>query len=153
VLMQYLHDNVSYNTDGTINIIDLHKTFCEDISGQNNRFNFVQAQELEKTNSWWYKLMTDYNDWDTDEDKKQTDRYKIINIFSQNKGDTTEWMALFRDMAWCNDRYWTGTLYKNEKWEEVNGLARDRILVKDSVNRGWSDTDDFSRVCGFKDSM
>jgi len=151
--MQWLHDNVSYNTDGTINIIDLHKTFYEDISGQGKRFTFEQAQELEKTNTGWYKLMSDYNDCDTDEAKKQTDWYKVINIFSQNKGDITEWVKLFTDMAWCNDRYWTGTPYKDEDWEEVKGVARCRLLGKYGIDRNWNYTIYNYRVCGFKNSM
>jgi hypothetical protein len=30
--LQWIHDNVSYNSDYTINIFALKKTFCEDIS-------------------------------------------------------------------------------------------------------------------------
>ncbi len=152
-LMQYLYYNVSYNLDGTMNIINLHKTFCEDISYKRKKFNFAQAQELAKTNFGWYKLMTDYNDCDIDEDKKQTDRYKVINIFSQNKWDTAEWMELFRDMAWCNNRYWTGTPHKNEKWKEVKGIARSRFLDEYYIRGYWNDTNSNNRVCGFKDSM
>ena len=42
--------------------------------------------------------MSDYNTCDDDK-KEQTDRYKVINIFSNGNGDTVEGMKLFRDMA------------------------------------------------------
>jgi len=151
--LQWIHDNVSYNSDYTINIFALKKTFCEDISWQNKRFNFAQAQELEKTNAWWYKLMTDYNDTDSDQEKKQTDWYKLINLFSWNNWDTTEWMEFFRDMTWCNNRYWVATFYKDEKWEIVNGVACKRVLDENYCSRSWSHTYYIYRVCGFKDFM
>jgi len=49
--LQWIHDNVSYNSDHTMNILKLKKTFCEDISGQNSLFTFAEAQKLEKTNA------------------------------------------------------------------------------------------------------
>lgn len=151
--MKWSQNNVSYNADGTINILSLKKTFCEDISWQDESFTFAQAQELEKTNAWWYKLMTDYNDTDSDQEKKQTDRYKLINLFSWNNWDTVEGMRLFRDMAWCNNRYWTATPYKDEKWKIVNGVARYRELYGSHCLRSWHYTGNDGRVCGFKDSM
>ena len=150
--LQWIHDNISYNTDSTINIIKLNKTFCEDISWQNKRFTWKQAQELEKINAWWYKLMSDYNTCDDDK-KEQTDWYKLINIFSNGNWDTVEGMKLFRDMAWCNDRYWTATLYKNGNWIEDKGVGLGRRLGKYYCNRGWGYTGYSFRVCGFKDSM
>ncbi|MFA7717962.1 MAG: hypothetical protein WC875_04570 [Candidatus Absconditabacterales bacterium] len=153
--LQWIHDNVSYNADHTMNIIKLKKTFCEDISGQNKRFTWEQAQELEKTNAGGYKLMSDYNGCDADK-KEQTDRYKVINIFSNGNGDTVEGMVLFKDMAGCNDRYWTTTPYKDENGTEVKGVALIRRLSKDGCNRTWDDAGNSGlglRVCGFKDSM
>jgi len=49
--LQWIHDNVSYNADHTMNILKLEKTFCENISGQDKSFTFAQAQKLEKTNA------------------------------------------------------------------------------------------------------
>jgi len=151
--LQWIHENVSYNADHTMNILKLKKTFCEDISGQNEYFTFAQAQKLGKTNAWWYKLMTDYNDTDSDQKKMQTDRYKVINIFSWDNGDTYEWMCMFRDMAGCNSRYWTATPYKDEKWKIVKGVVRSRLLYKIYCSRDWYHTNYCYRVCGFKDSM
>lgn len=151
--LQWIYDNVSYNSDHTMNILALKKTFCEDISWQNDTFTFAQAQKLEKTNTWWYKLMTDYNDADSDQEKKQSDWYKLINLFSWNNWDTYAWMEFFRDMAWCNNRYWTATPYKDEKWKIVKGVVRYRKLDKYYCNGYWSITDNNNRVCGFKDSM
>jgi len=150
--LQWMYDNISYNPDATINILKLNKTFCEDISWQNKSFTWEQAQELEKTNTGWYKLMSDYNDCDTDK-KEQTDWYKLINIFSNGNGDTVEGMQLFRDMAWCNYRYWTATPYKDKNWVEVKGVARSRKLDTHNCRRGWSSANDGSLVCGLKDSL
>ncbi|EKD44245.1 MAG: hypothetical protein ACD_71C00199G0001 [uncultured bacterium (gcode 4)] len=151
--MKWCQDNISYNADHTINIIAIKKTFCEDISGQNNTFTFAQAQELEKTNVWWYRLMTDYNETDTEQEKKQTDWYKVVNLFGENTWDTTGWMAMFRDMSWCNNRYWTATPYKDEKWKLVSGVVRTRLLNEDYCDRNWDNAYYNNRVCGFKDSM
>jgi len=148
--MKWLQNNVSYNADHTINIIFLKKTFCEDISWQNKSFNFAQAQELEKINAWWYSLMTDYNDCDTDDEKKNSDWYKVIHIFSNGNWDTIEGMKLFRDMTWCNNRYWTATEYKNDKWEKIKGVVRYRDLNKNYCNSYWYNTNYYNRVCGFK---
>jgi hypothetical protein len=134
-----------------MNIITLKKTFCEDISWNNETMNFYDAKKL--ATSTWYTLMTDYNDTDVEEIKKQSDWYKVINLFSWNKWDIYEWMELFWDMAWCNHRYWTATKYKTEKWEELEGVVRSRYLYEDSSFNYWNDPDDNSRVCGFKDFM
>ena len=150
--LQWIHDNVSYNADSTMNIIKLDKTFCEDISGQNKKFSWELAKELENTNTGWYKLMTDYNNCPSDK-KEQTDWYKVINIFSNGNGDTVEGMELFRDMAWCNGRYWTPTAYKKSNWIEVSGVALFRKLDKYDCNSYWLNSSYFYRVCGFKDSM
>jgi hypothetical protein len=42
--------------------------------------NFYDAKKLATHKC--YKLMTDYNDTDTEEIKKQSDWYKVINLFS-----------------------------------------------------------------------
>ena len=146
--LQWFHDNVSYNTDGNMNILKLHKTFCKDVSGTGQRCNWEDAKALAE--SKWYALLTDYNECDSDEVKQQSDWYKVINIFSNGYWDTTDGMELFRDMTWCDSRYWTATLYKNEKWEEVNGVARSRLLNTYYCRSYWADTDGLYRVCGFK---
>ncbi len=149
--MKRIHNNISYNSDYTMNILELKKTFCEDISWQNEKFNFVQAQELSKQT--WYTLMTHHNNTDTEEEKIQTDWYQVINIFSQGNGDTPEWMVMFRDMAWCNNTYWTATPYKNENWKEVKGSVREVLLYKEGLGRVRAYTYHINRVCGLKDSM
>lgn len=153
--LQWICDNVSYNADHTLNILKLKKTFCKDVSSQYQSFTFSQAQKLEKTNAWWYKLMTDYNETDTEQEKMQTDWYKLINLFSWNNGDTYEWIEFFRDMTWCDNRYWTATKHKNYKWEEVKDVVLLRKLHKSKCkcSRYWGNANTNNRVCGFKDSM
>lgn len=148
--LKWIHDNVSYNTDHTMNIIKLKKTFCEDVSWQDKIFTWEQAKELEKNNTGWYKLMTDYNNCDADK-KEQTDWYKVINIFSNGNGDIVEGRELFRDMAWCNYRYWTATVYKGENWVENNDLVLTRYLFLKDLYKHWSRTYNDFRVCGLKD--
>lgn len=149
--MKYLQSIVSYNENGTMNILPLNKTFCKDIGGKNQTFSHPAAQNLEKENTEGYNLMTDYNETDTKEEREQTDWYKVVNVFSENQWDTIDAMYILRDMAWCNNRYWTATYYKNEKWEVVWGLARLRRLRKSHVSRTWSNTYSTFLVCGFKD--
>ena len=146
--LQRIHNNVSYNPDHTMNIIKLNKTFCEDVSGAGKRCNWEDAKKLAE--SKWYTLPSDYNDCDPKDVKENSDWYKVINIFSNGNWDTIEGMKLFRDMAWCNDRYWTATEYTDNNFK---GVARFRLLDKDYCYRDWNNTDDFSRVCGLKDSM
>jgi hypothetical protein len=44
-------------------------------------------------------LLSDYNDYDSVEAKEQSDWYKVLNIFSNGKGDTVEAMELFRNIS------------------------------------------------------
>lgn len=151
--IQYLSKNVSYNIDGTMNILALKKTFCEDISRQNKKFNFIQAQALNEVNHWWYKLMTDYNNTDTEDEKKQSDWFQVINIFSWGNGDTNAWMAVFKNMAWCNSQYWTITPYKDESWEEIKDIVRYRNLDEDHTQKRWGSLYFNDRVCGLKNMV
>ncbi len=159
--MKWIQDNVSYNSDHTMNILKLKKTFCGDISWQNKKFTFEQAQELSKQT--WYTLMTDYNDTDTEEEKTQTDWYKVINIFSKNKWNdvsNVRWFYLFADMSWYNGRCWTATLYKDENWKEVKVLVRNmqNVMKLESSfivqsGRGRDNVNGIYGVCGIKDSI
>ena len=149
--LQWIHDNVSYNSDHTMNILKLKKTFCEDVSWTGQRCGWEEAKQL--ATSKWYTLGTDYNNCDSDEVKHDSDWYKVINIFSNGNGDTAEAMELFRDITWCNSRYWTATEYKNDKWEKLEGVFRGRGLGESGCGRDWSSTGYNGRVCGFKDSM
>ena len=89
-------------------------------------------------------MLTDRNKCDSEKDKQDTDWYKLLDTF----GEYAHPRALV-DMLGCDyARYWTGTKYENQK-----GLARNRVLGKDGVDRSWNDTNDNYRVCGFKDSM
>ena len=146
--IQWIRDNISYNSDWTMNIIKLHKTFCEDVSWIGQTCNWEDAKQLAILK--WYTLPTDYNDTDSDEVKQQSDWYTVINVFSNGNGDTTEGRKLFRDMAWCTGRYWTATPYKDEKWEEVKDVACVRIMNRANCARNWLFTDDDTRVCAFK---
>lgn len=149
--LQWILDNVSYNADHTMNIIKLNKTFCEDVSWIGQRCSWEDAKQL--AISKWYKLPTDHNDTDADEIKHDSDWYKMINIFSNGNWETVEGMELFRDMAWCNDRYWTATEHKNDKWEGLESVARYREVNTHLVFSYWSDINNTFRVCGLKDSM
>lgn len=151
-MLQWIYDNISYNSDHTMNIIALKKIFCEDISWNKQTMNFNDAKKL--ATSKWYKLMTDYNDTDAEEIKKQNDWYKVINLFSWSKWDTREWMKLFRDMTWCNHWYWADAPYKDWKWRLIWGFARHRGLCKNKdyyCDRSWKNTESHDCVCGFKD--
>jgi len=149
--LQWMHDNVSWNADHTMNIIKLKKTFCEDVSWIDQKCDWEDAKALAK--SKWYTLPTDYNDSDSDEVKQNSDWYTVINIFSNGNWDTIEGMKLFRDMAWCNNRYWTATEEKNDKWEEFKDFVRSRNLYDIICYRHWMNFYFHARVCGFKDSM
>ena len=145
-LMQWIQNNFSYNVDHTVNILRLNKTFCADITWDNREVSWESAQELEKTNTEWYKLMTDYNDTDTEEEKQQTDWYKLINIFTWNRGDDYVWTRAFGILVWCSDIYWTAT-----KHNESNDHALARWLYYGE--RMVYETGVKNMVCGFKDSI
>lgn len=149
--LQWMHDNVSYNSDGTMNIIKLNTTFCEDISWTGQTSNREEAKQLAE--SKWYRLGSDYNDCDSKDIKEDSDWYKVINIFSNGKWDTLEGMKLFRDMAWCNNRYWTATPHKDKNWDIVSGVARTRTLHENPCSSACAYAGYVNRVCGFKDSI
>ena len=146
--LQWMYYNISYNSDWTMNIHELNKTFCEDVSWTGKMCNWEDAKALAA--SKWYTLLTDYNDCDSREEKEQSDRYNVINIFSDGNWDTTEGMKLFRDMAWCNDLYWTATPYKDGNWIKGKGVARSRKLDEHNCYRSWDDIYYNHHVCGFK---
>ncbi|MCX6822929.1 MAG: hypothetical protein NTX91_02935 [candidate division SR1 bacterium] len=144
--LQWIHDNVSYNADHTMNIIKLKKTFCEDVSGIRKRCNWEDAKQLAESKG--YGLGSDYNDGDSQETKESSDWYRVINLFNNGKGDTVEGMERFRDMAGCNDRYRTATGYTDNN---LKGAARYRKLYKGRCDRYWMNTDIKGRIGGFKD--
>lgn len=145
--MQWMHDNVSYNGDHTMNIIKLNVTFCEDISWTGQNYNWEEAKALAE--SKWYTLPSDYNNKDSQKIGRPSDWYKIINLFSNGRWDAVQGMELFRDMAWCNNRYWTWTQYIDND-NCYGGVARFRLLRKDYCCRSWTETNSNCRVCGLK---
>ncbi len=146
-MLQWLHDNISYNADWTMNIFKLHKTFCEDLSWTGKEYNRKDAKQLAE--SKWYTLPTDYNEYDSDKEKQQSDRYRVINLFTNGDRNPMIGIGLFRDMTWCKYRYWTATPYKDEKWKEVSDIILIRTLNHKNRNCDYSRS--HKHVCGFKD--
>lgn len=137
--MKYLKSIVSYNTDGTMNILPLKKTFCNDLTWKWERMNHWDALKLAE--STWYQLLSDYNsDFDTETERQQTDFYKVMSLFNRygkNGWDSVEAREIFWHMSWCDgkrwwefedDRFWTATPYKDEL-SKID-IGRTRILVR-----------------------
>lgn len=146
--MEWLKSIISYNSDKTINILPVNKTFCKDISRKGQRYNWLKAEELAE--SEWYELGSDYNDSDSLNVKESSDWYTVINVFSKGNWDTVEGRDWFRDMTWCHDRYWTSTKHKNEKWKESADLVCNRIFNKFNCIRYYKSINLKNLVCGFK---
>lgn len=147
--MEYLKSIVSYNSDGTINIIPIKKIFCKDFNWKGKKFDFFEAQESSK--QIWYNLLTDYNHTDTEQEKLQSDWYKIINLFNNGKWDTPAWMSIFRNMTWCNYFYRTATTYENRKWNIIPNVACIRKLDWYNCKREHWYKNNAYRLCGIKD--
>lgn len=143
--LQWISENISYNLDGTMNIINLGITFCEDVTGIGKRCNREDAKT--EAESKWYRLGSDYNDGDSQEVREASDRYRVINCFSGGKWDTVKWMEFFRDMSWCDGRYWTSTKSEDGK------KGRDRELDYHGCKRSLTDPTIEGRVCAFKKMM
>ena len=157
--MEWCRNNISYNADHTMNILSLKKTFCENISWQQKRFTFAEAQELEKSNIWWYEIIDDYRDdhngdyptrVDTEDDKKKTGWYKIVDVFSWNNWDTEDGMRFFRDMSWCDDEYRTLTQCKDKEWNNYGNLVYTRTLSERYCKRSFTTIPSWACVCGWK---
>jgi hypothetical protein len=145
--MKHLQKILVYNDDKkTIRLPEIDETFCSDLVWWNS-MNRNDSMNLAK--SKWYHLLSDWNDCDSEIDKKKSDWWRLENTFWKY---ANQW-ALFSMLDFDNDRYWTATPYKDEKWKIVSGVVRDRTLGENDCNRGWYYTSYDGRVCGFKDSM
>ena len=142
--MEFFQWKFAYNEDGSVKLLTLEwgKTFCADLTERWWYANWVDADELAK--SKWYRLPTDWNAWDKQADKEATDWYKLEQYF----GDYSHTWALTHILGCIPGRYWTGTKYENQE-----GVARVRLLIKDNLSSYWYYTNYTNRVCGFKDSM
>lgn len=144
--MKYLSTILTYNQDNTVGLPTIKETFCADLAWWRS-MNRKDSVYLAK--SKWYHLLSDLNACDSETTKQSTDWYRLEKLFWKY---SKVW-ALFCMLGFDNNRYWTATKYKNEKWEELEGVVRDRLLNKDGCHRGWDYTINNYRVCGFKDSM
>ena len=139
--MEHLSEILAYNSDNTVGLPTINETFCADLAWWKS-MNREASMEVAK--SKWYHLLSDWNDNDSEADKKETDWYRLENLFWEY---ANQW-ALFCMLDFDNDRYWTSTKYENEE-----GVVRYRTLYKTHCFRDWTTTHYNDRVCGFKDSM
>lgn len=147
--MEFFQWKFAYNIDWTVKLLKLEwgKTFCADLTGNWWTRNWTDAKQLAE--SKWYHLLTDWNKSDKQEDKADTDRYKLEQYF----GEYAHMWSITYMLGCIPGRYWTGTEYKNEDWSIRKGVARYRMLYKYHCIRCWYNTYYNYRVCGFKDSM
>ena len=145
-------NNISYNTDWTLNIIKLNMTFSEDISWSGDKLYWEEAKEF--VQSKWYRLGSDYGFYDSPEIRKSSDRYKVINEFSDGKWDIEVGREFFRDMAWCDGQYWTDTPYRDQEWVVQEDTVLQRMFDNTICDRFKCDTKKtILYVCGWKNMV
>ena len=126
-------------------------TFCKDVSWIGQRCSWGNAKLLAE--SKWYRLGSDYNDCDPQKVREESDWYRVINLFSSGDWDIYKWMHFFADIAWCNDRYWTSTPYKDTEWKTVKDTAYYRRL-DGGYYKGFENGYAYKCcACGFKKSI
>ncbi len=142
--VEFFQWKFAYNADGTVNLIQLNETFCADLTGNWWTRNSKNAKELAETK--WYHLLMDYNDSDSEIEKRKTDWYKLEQYF----GEYAKTWAITYILGCITDRYWTGTEYKNKDWSRRESYARMRGLRIQYINSYWDYILIGRRVCGFK---
>lgn len=150
--IEYLKSIVSYNVDGTMNILPLKKTI----------FHLDEAMDWDAANNYLrsnkyigYSLLGDYNYLDSPEQKQKTDFFALMNIFNpygENNWDTMDARIIFRDMSWCDGNYWTNThCITDEEWEELTNAICIRQLSSRLVGIWRNKCDNESRILARKD--
>lgn len=129
-VLQWLNDNISYNSDGTINIISLNITICKDISGKWVKINkWDLRRSIMKRNIEWkeeylvweYKLMTSPDNTFSKKENQNTDWYQVLNALSWGQWDTIESKKLFKNISWFDNKYWTATYHQGGDSQYFNG--------------------------------
>jgi len=128
--LQWIHDNISYNSDGTINIIKLNITICKDISSKGEKISKwdLRRSIMKRGEDWkeiylvWeYKIMTAHDNTHSAEENKNSDWYQVLNIFSWGHWDTEKSRKLFKDISWFNDIYRTATYHYGDDSQYFRG--------------------------------
>lgn len=150
--MEYLQKIVSYNPDWTINILPLKKTFSKKLSQW--QIKWVDLQKHKKKISP-YELLSDYNDDDLEESKKNSDWYKLINIFNKHgnvKWDTEEWAIIFGYMSWLNGTYFSDLIYTGNRRLEHGFKYYCSRTFKDYASKDRVRIDDwyYASLCWWK---
>jgi hypothetical protein len=139
-LMRYLKKVISYNVDGTINILPLRIMFRDfSWSTENKMFDHDEASELLKSN--WYRLLFAHEDKDDAPQKmSRRDFYRteLTSIFNPYGKQT------FRGISGCSYYpYWTATRSSfSFKARNLDTGYADEVSIF-SGERGW--------VCGIRD--
>ncbi len=134
--MEFFQWKFAYNTDATVNLIELNETFCADLTGSGWRKNWAEAKIVAESKG--YDLLTDYNDSDSERKKIQTDWYRLKQYFGKY---ANTWAIT--SMLGCAGRYWTGT-------KASENVVYARYFTKNSNNKAGIDDYYNLRVCGFK---
>lgn len=135
--MNHLKSVISYNPDGTLNILPLNITFCKNIKDMSLwswcDIHWPNAKAYLDQIKSEYRLMTAYNDSDTDEEKQQSDVYQIMNLLDRYWWSYTKMTAL-KALAWMDDlwTYLTATDLKDENWNKKG----DYFVVLNNESKG-----------------
>lgn len=146
--MNFFQWKFKYNRDGTVDLLQFGwgKTFCPDLTGNGISMNWNEAKSLAIAK--WYWLLSDWHNWDSQEDKENTDWYTLEKYF----GDYAHTWAI-ACMLGCEPAfYWTNTEYCTKDWVK-SGSVYTRNLNKFDCKRYLAEKNDINRVCGFKNSM
>jgi len=138
--MKFFEWKFSYNKNWTVNLLKLDwgKTFCADLTGKWNAMTRKRTKSFVEKK--WYRLLTDWNEDDSTEKRKDTDWYKLLEYFWSYAHESAFRCMLGCDIGW----YRTATPYTNPD------IARSRRLYELDVYREWHYMDYEFFVCGRK---
>ncbi len=146
--MNFFQWKFKYNQDGTVDLLQFtwSKTFCPDLTGTCTSMDRDAAKWL--ADSKWYHLLSDWCNWNSEEEKEKTDWYKLEKYF----GDYAHTWAI-ACMLGCEPAfYWTNTEHYTKGWVK-SGSVCTRNLSKFGCKRYLAEKNDINRVCGFKNAM
>jgi hypothetical protein len=140
--MKFLNKNFSYNVDGTLNLLSIKKTLCNDLTWKKEPVRHCDAIKLTYKG---YKLMTDSIEGDVYE--KESDWYQVLNALAET---CKWWMSLLNIMAWLDNKtYWTATRKsKNEFY--TRDFNQNQMEQRSSSIGNWPG-DGCYYACGIKD--
>jgi len=162
--MNHLKNTISYNEDGTVNIIPLKKIFNKSVYVINYSHSLIKSEQYKiraEASKNWYSVIGDCNDTDSEKDENGSDWNVLLNSFAPNNGwywKIKEIWNIFTAMVGLGTRVWSPTSYPywspefdNVSWVIRFGDIRKNIIANWSQIIGEPSINYTFDVCGRKD--